>query len=105
AELAAAMSRYAGVLRDGPGLEHLLGLLAAVPPAADAGPGRRPATLTLETAEATNLHIVSTAIAAAALARTESRGCHRRRDYPQARPGAGQRITLYNRDGQLDLRS
>jgi len=71
---------------------------------AAAGPSRPPG-LDLETVEATNLHTVSTLIAAAALARTESRGCHRRSDYPQARPGAGQRITLHNRAGQLDLRS
>ncbi|HEU5418138.1 MAG TPA: FAD-dependent oxidoreductase [Streptosporangiaceae bacterium] len=124
-ELAAAMSRYAGVLRDGPGLAHLLGLLAAVPPAAPAGALARagasagPAgagttsaeaanqagSLDLETVEATNLHTVSTLVAAAALARTESRGCHRRSDFPDTRPGAGQRTTMRSRAGQLDLHS
>jgi len=33
--------------------------------------------------EASNLRAVSMLIAAAALQRTESRGCHRRRDAPQ----------------------
>ncbi|HEX4834001.1 MAG TPA: FAD-binding protein [Trebonia sp.] len=37
---------------------------------------------------ATNLHAVSVLIAASALARTESRGCHRRRDAPRTWPGA-----------------
>lgn len=116
--LAGAMSRYAGVLRDADGLQHLLGLLAAIPPAAPSGQGSaaggagtagaaaggQPVPLDLPTVEATNLHTVSTLVAAAALARAESRGCHRRSDYPQARPGAGQRITIRARAGQLDLR-
>jgi len=36
--------------------------------------------LDLPTVEATNLHTVSTLVAEAALARRESRGCHRRSD-------------------------
>ena len=123
--LATAMSRYAGVLRDADGLQHLLGLLADVPPAAQtrrcgptgdsaaarattAGSTRasdQRALLNLETVEATNLHAISTLVAAAALARAESRGCHRRSDYPQAKPGAGRRITIRSQAGQLDLRS
>ena len=143
--LAAAMSRYAGVLRDADGLQHLLSLLAAIPPAAPPGQGQpaapggagdggtvgaaagssgpadgtgaadgtgpagaatggQPAQLDLPTVEATNLHTVSALVAAAALARAESRGCHRRSDYPQARPGAGQRIIIRAQAGQLDLR-
>ena len=38
--------------------------------------------------EATNLHTVSLLITAAALARAESRGCHRWRDRPPTGPGA-----------------
>jgi len=74
--LAAAMSRYAGVLRDRDGLERLLGMLGQAPPAA-AGDG-----LDLATFEATSLHTVSVLIAVAALARAESRGSHRWRDLP-----------------------
>ena len=37
--------------------------------------------------EVTALHTVATLLASAALARTESRGCHRRRDVPETRPG------------------
>ena len=66
--LAAAMSRYAGVLRDRTGLEHLLGLLDQVP--------ESPA-LDLATVEATSLHTVSLLVASAALERSDSLGCHR----------------------------
>jgi L-aspartate oxidase len=69
--LAVAMSRGAGVLRDRAGLERLLGAL-------DSAPGCD--RLDLATVEATNLHTVSTLVARAALARRESRGCHRRAD-------------------------
>jgi L-aspartate oxidase len=65
------MSRLAGVQRDRAGLEELLRLLSSVSGAA---------TLDLATVEATNLHTVSTLVATAALAREESRGCHRRSD-------------------------
>ena len=70
--LAAAMSRHAGVLRDRGGLERLEQMLRQVPPATSA--------LDLATVEATSLHAVSVLVATAALARTESRGCHRWRD-------------------------
>jgi L-aspartate oxidase len=69
--LAAAMSRHAGVLRDETGLRELLRALSRAP----AG-----GVLDLPTVEATNLHTVSTLVAEAALARRESRGCHRRSD-------------------------
>ena len=75
--LAAAMSRYAGVLRDRAGLEQLRDRLDQAPPAGPAGwPGRR-RRLDLDTVEATNLHLVSVLLTVAALARAESRGCHR----------------------------
>jgi L-aspartate oxidase len=70
--LAAAMSRHAGVVRDRTGLERLRRALEQAPPA-----GRG---LDLATAEATNLHAVSLLVTVAALARAESRGCHRWRD-------------------------
>jgi L-aspartate oxidase len=73
--LAQAMSRYAGVERDETGLRTLLGLL-------DRTPGST--TLDLATVEATNLHAVSSLVAMAALARRQSRGCHRRSDAAEA---------------------
>jgi L-aspartate oxidase len=94
AGLAAAMSRYAGVLRDRDGLEHLLALLDAVPPAAG---------LDLAAVEATNLHAVSALVAIAALARPESRGCHRRSDAPRAAPGPPRRTGLRRRDRRIEL--
>jgi L-aspartate oxidase len=69
AALASAMSRQAGVVRDRAGLLRLLDTLAQAPP----GDGE----LTRPLAEATSLHAVSTLVTVAALARTESRGCHR----------------------------
>jgi L-aspartate oxidase len=94
AGLAAAMSRYAGILRDRAGLEHLRTLLDAVPPAAG---------LDLATVEATNLHTVSALVTVAALARTESRGCHRRSDAPETAPGPPQRTGLRWRDGRISV--
>jgi L-aspartate oxidase len=79
-ELAQAMSRCAGVMRDADGLAELLRIIggwdeehAAVLDAIDL-------ELELEAVEAANLRAVSLLIAAGALRRAESRGCHRRRD-------------------------
>jgi L-aspartate oxidase len=71
--LATAMSRYAGVMRDREDLERLLATLDRAPSAC---------SLDLATVEAANLHAVSVLVAVAALARAESRGCHRWRDVP-----------------------
>ncbi len=84
--LAAAMSRHAGVSRDRAGLERLQQALDRALPAR----GR----LSIAIAEAANLHAVSVLVAAAALARTESRGCHRWRDAPLAAPGGRARHTV-----------
>lgn len=74
--LAAAMSRYAGVMRDARGLERLLRLIPE--PAAVLGTAGH--DLDLAGVEAANLRVVSLLIAAGARRRAESRGCHRRRD-------------------------
>jgi L-aspartate oxidase len=51
--------------------------------------------LDLATVEATNLHAVSVLVVASALARAESRGCHRWRDIPPAGPdGTGRHTVL-----------
>jgi len=75
--LATAMSRDAGVLRRREDLERLVQALRQARPA-----GVR---LDLATVEATSLHAVSVLVAASALGRAESRGCHRWRDNPPAR--------------------
>jgi L-aspartate oxidase len=81
--LTAAMSRYAGVLRDREGLRSLVATIERTDGArAESGGYVRNKDLDVQTVEATNLHTVSALIAAAALRRAESRGCHRRRDAP-----------------------
>ena len=87
--LAAAMSRYAGVMRDREGLQHLMKVLDGAP-AGDA-------PLDLASVEAANLYTVSALIAAAALHRAESRGSHRRADAPETARSA--RHTLARCDG------
>ncbi len=77
------MSRRAGVLRDAGELEGLRQALGRGP----AGQLRsRARTPDLATVEATNLHSVAVLVAAAALARAESRGFSRWRDQPPPRP-------------------
>ena len=62
------------------------GLAAADRRARRRPPARSTARWTCAAVEATALHTVATLLAAAAAARTESRGCHRRTDSPDARP-------------------
>jgi L-aspartate oxidase len=113
AVLAAAMSRYAGVVRDREGLRELLRVATTMPattmpatpmPGATAPGGHvrgQGADLYLdrELVETTNLHAVSVLIAAAGLARTESRGCHRRRDFPKTWPEARHTLIRWTPDG------
>ncbi|MGY1884892.1 L-aspartate oxidase [Blastococcus sp. SYSU DS0753] len=80
AAIGAATSRHAGVVRTADGLTELTGTLAAAPRL----PAGRP--LDLAAVEATAVHTVATLLATAALARPESRGCHRRADAPGTRP-------------------
>ena len=86
AALASAMSRHAGVVRDRAGLARLLDTLTQAAP----GDGE----LTLAAVEATSLHVVSTLVTVAALARTESRGCHRWRDRPATSDEPGRHTVL-----------
>jgi L-aspartate oxidase len=51
--------------------------------------------------ETTNLHTVSTVIAIAARNRTESRGCHRRSDFPEPRPEWQHHQLLRLVDGEI----
>jgi L-aspartate oxidase len=82
-ELAAAMSRWAGVMRDGEGLSRLVGLLDEVESGGVAGEAATVldrGDFDLEAVEEANLRLVSWLIAVGARRRAESRGCHRRRD-------------------------
>jgi L-aspartate oxidase len=87
--LAAAMSRDAGVLRDHEDMERLRQTLGQAPPASGGSLG-----LDLATVEATSLHAVSVLVAVAALARAESRGCHRWRNAPPVVSAAQARHTV-----------
>jgi L-aspartate oxidase len=73
------MSAHAGVLRDAAGLDALAARLATTPVLGH--PARTRAEV-----EATSLHLVAHLVSTAALTRTESRGCHRRSDFPATDP-------------------
>lgn len=81
----AATSRGSGVLRDAPGLEAQLHALKELQ-ALTARPDQLAPGALRDAVETTNLHLVSCAVATGALRRTESRGCHRRRDFPTPHP-------------------
>jgi len=93
--LASAMSRHAGVVRDRDGLESLASLLGQAP----LGSGQPD----LASVEATSLHTVSVLVAASALARAESRGCHRWRDVPSTSGQPARHTVLRVEDGQVRL--
>ncbi len=76
-ELQAAMSRDASVVRDAAGLNRLSDTLSGAPVRAIAG--RRDF-------EDVALAVAARAVTAAALARSESRGCHHRAEYPDPAP-------------------
>ena len=80
-ELRALMSRHVGVTRDSRGLAAALATIARVEREAPSPPRRNMATAAL-------------LIAAAALARRESRGSHARADYPRTDPAQARRTFL-----------
>lgn len=83
-ERAAALSRWAGPLREPAGLAELASLLDAAMTVS--------APNDLAQLEATNLHTVSWLITQGASIRQESRGCHRRLDAPEPSPAWQGRI-------------
>jgi L-aspartate oxidase len=91
AELQRAMSRDASVVRDAAGLSRLSAVLSQAPirPVS----GRRDF-------EDVALAVAARAVTAAALARTESRGCHHRQEYPQTASELGRSNVLRLADDQ-----
>ncbi|RRR48282.1 L-aspartate oxidase [Mycolicibacter terrae] len=87
-----AMSRDASVVRDAPGLQRLADLLSSA--------GERVVTDRTDMEDAA-LTLVARVVAGAALARTESRGCHHRAEFSSADPGQARSTTVRLRDGAL----
>jgi L-aspartate oxidase len=96
---AEAMSRWAGVVRDGTGLTRLLAALARAGVHRSV-PGEPPRDLA--SIEAAHLHLVATAIATAALTREESRGCHRRADADGPREAWETQVEVRLVDGRIE---
>ncbi|MET0324857.1 MAG: FAD-binding protein, partial [Ilumatobacteraceae bacterium] len=96
-EMRAAMSRHVGVVRDRGSLATAADVLRAVADKVD------PATPPSRAAwEATNVLTAGAAVVAAATAREESRGCHRRSDFPEPRPEWVRHLDVrLGPDGQL----
>jgi len=92
------MTTFAGVLRDGAGLERA----AAAVDAVDAALGDDATTDGRDAAELRTLLTVGRAVVTAAADRHESRGCHHRLDFPEPRQplerivhfGPGRRIRV-----------
>ncbi len=98
-ELRTAMSRHVGVVRDESGLAMALGATGSLARSAsgDVAPSR-------ESWEATNLLTIARAVVTAALARTESRGCHRRSDHPATDPAWVRHLSIgLDAVGDLDV--
>jgi len=83
------MSRHVGVVRNAEGLDAARRTLdeSAATAGRDVHPERR-------SFEATNMLVLARAVVAAAAARTESRGCHRRSDHPAPRDDWRRHLTV-----------
>ncbi|HEX5569182.1 MAG TPA: L-aspartate oxidase [Streptomyces sp.] len=86
------MTAGAGVLRSADSLARAAEALDELTPVPqDDGTGSKPAEPGVESWETTNLHLVARVLVAAALRRTETRGCHWREDHPDRDDAAWRR--------------
>ncbi len=94
-ELRSAMSRHVGVMRSAASLTAAQGAIGSLvhglgavhEGGAAVEPSRR-------AWEATNLLTIASGVVSGALARSESRGCHRRSDFPEADPAWVRHLTV-----------
>ena len=84
--LQSVMTQYASVVRDGDGLRRVTNALAAATP--------RPMS-TRAAFEDAALTTTARVVAAAAEARTETRGCHHRSDFPDTDPAQAVSRTVH----------
>jgi L-aspartate oxidase len=89
------MTRWASVVRDSDGLDLLI----------DELDGAAPHTMvTRADVEDVALTMSARAVAAAALARTETRGCHHRSDFPDTDPAQAIPVNVHaHADGRIAL--
>jgi L-aspartate oxidase len=94
-ELQRAMTRWASVVRDGDGLTLLI----------DELDGAAPHTMVARSeVEDVALTMSARAVAIAALARTETRGCHHRSDFPDTDPAQAVPVSVHaHADGRVAL--
>jgi L-aspartate oxidase len=97
--LRTAMSKYVGVLRTPEGLKQAQSILDTLASnvSADIVPARK-------AFEATNMLTIASAVVAAAQARTESRGCHRRIDVTEPDPAWERHLVATLHDGHIEVR-
>lgn len=99
-EVRTAMSRHVGVVRDADGLASAMSALGTLSRSANSDVVAGP-----ESWEATNLLTMASAVASAALERTESRGCHRRSDHPETEPSWVRHLeVVLDPSGAVDVR-
>ncbi|MCU7824108.1 L-aspartate oxidase [Kitasatospora sp. DSM 101779] len=108
AEIQRLMSRGAGVLRSARSMAATAeGLDRLAADAREHAAEEKPADPRVETWEATNLHLVATALVAAAALREETRGCHWREDFPDRDDARWQHhlVTALDADGHPCVRA
>ena len=94
-ELQRAMTQWASVVRDGDGLRYLIDELETAAPRT---------MLTRTDVEDVALTLSARAVAVAALARTETRGCHHRGDFPDTDPAQAVSVSVHGTaDGGVAL--